>query len=703
MSVSARLLGTAAAVAFLLAVADCGAEQPDYNARIIVRMAAPPGQGADEDEALEETEASGASEETPDPWAAVRERALPARAAIAGESRILLAPSGRRLLSVRPTQVATGGRLFVYGKLAADLAGARPSIEVMLRKDSRWQRERVLRPGGEGVGRVGFTLVVPELEPGPVLAAMAARGTGSGALVSEPFEVPAGARLRLGFSLDEWDWRGLAPVTVSVVASVQSLDGAGGEEWEVMRRRLDAAGQSPRWFDEDIDLGSFTGERITLSFRTRVDSEAGLLAPQVVWSRPAVVYRDRSTSLPPSFAVIWADSLRAESLGCCGSERDTSPYMDRLFGDEGLVFDRMVAQSADTRASVMSFLASMHPSEHGVLSERQVLAREAITLAEAMSAAGYSTAAFSEGGELAAELGFDRGFDVYYEGPAIDPWLAGGRSEELLGRMLEWLQFHDGEPRLVFFHSYDIGWPYLPDPAHSALFDDDSLDRPSRIDRGALVRYEREIRGFDDSMRAFVARLDKVADPSRTLLVVSSAHGEEFGEHGALRHGGHLYDETVRVPLMLRGLGLRAGSRYRGTIGHIDLAPTILGLAGAAVPPSMVGTGIGKALASGLPFTVPERISEAHAAGSFAVSRDDHKVIVGRTAKGRLVAEAYDLTGDPEETSNLLAEPAPPEWAVKMRERLSSWATRVWEREGQRKEETEPSFVSRSKLDALER
>lgn len=699
-------------LSLLLVAVASQAGQAEYNARIVVRVAEPV--------VVAESESEPEFAPEPDPWAELSGRAMPPRATVAGESRILLQASRRRLLSVKPAQVATGGHLFVYAKLPGELVSVRPPVEVLLRQGSEWRRHRVLRPGEETVGSIGFTLVVPELEPGPILAALAVRSAGgeSAALVSEPFEVPPGARLRLGFGLDEWDWRGLAPVTVSVVASVQSFGGGGGEEWEVMRRRLDPAGQVPAWFDEDIDLDSFAGDRIALSFRSRVDVTAGLLAPQVVWSRPTVVYRDQTKGLPPSFALLLADSLRAESLGCCGSQRNTSPYLDKLFGKEGLVFDHALTQAADTRASTMSLFTATYPSAHGVLSPRRMLARGAFTLAEAMSEAGYATAAFCEGGELAAELGFDRGFDVYYQAPEVDPWNTEGRSAALLTRMLEWLERHAGEPRLAFFHSYDIGWPYLPDAAHVGLFGEKRLDRGSRTDHAALVRYEREVRGFDDTMRDFVGRLDKVTDPSRLLLVLSSAHGEEFGEHGALGHGSHLYDETVRVPLMLRGLGLRAGSRYRGTIGHIDLAPTILEFAGLAVAPSMAGTAVGRALRSGLPFTVPERISEAHGTRRlkddggrdqawrppwFAVAHNDHKVIVGRTSKGALVAEAYDLMADPDETSNLFTAPAVPAWAVEMRGRLEAWAKGVWESGPDAAPEVEPPFASRIKLEVLRR
>lgn len=734
MSVRTGLLAIAIAGTLVPGAPAVADQAPQFNSRIVVRLAVSPGQAAAEEAALSEAEPLGAIDEgtvvepiaepepitEPDPWAGLMTSPAPPRATIGGESRTLLAASERRLLTVRPTQVATGGRLFVYGKLPGELADQHPPIEVMLRRDSGWQRERVVRPAGEGAGPLGFTLVVVDIEPGPVLAAMSVRGKGAnGALISAPFEVPAGARLRLGFGLDEWDWSGLAPVTVSVVASVMTPDGSGGEEWEVMRRRLDPAGLEPGWFDEDIDLASLAGDRISLSFRTRVDPGAGLLAPQVVWSRPSVVHLDRDRSLPPSFAVVWADSLRARSLSCCGSERATSPYVDGLFGSQGLVFDHAIAQAADTRASTMSLFVSMYPSAHRVVSESAALSREAITLAEAMSSAGYATAAFVEGGELAAELGFGRGFDVYYEEPESDPWHTEGHSTALFGRMLEWLERHQGQPRFAFVHSYDIGWPYLPHPDHQKLFDDDRLDRPSSVDQGALVRYEREIRGFDDSMREFLPRFDAIADPTRTLLMLSSAHGEEFGEHGVLRHGSHLYEEIVHVPLMLRGLGLRPGSHYRGTVGHIDLAPTILGLAGLEVPPSMTGTAIGKALTSGLPFTVPERLSEAHAGrrlraaggsdGSwtppwFTLLRDDHKVILGRTSKGRVVAEAYDLLADPEESSDLLASPSPPGWTTAMLERLESHASAVWKSDaGPKIAKVRPSSANRSKLDALER
>jgi arylsulfatase A-like enzyme len=200
------------------------------------------------------------------------------------------------------------------------------------------------------------------------------------------------------------------------------------------------------------------------------------------------------------------------------------------------------------------------------------------------------------------------------------------------------------------------------------------------------LRYERELRYLDDVLADFVGKLDDASPPQRTLLVVTSGHGEEFLEHGAREHGTHLYDESIRVPLLLRGAGVRDERRYDEVVGLIDIAPTILDIAGFDAAAAMQGVSIAEEIRKGRELPTSPRISEAHsvsrklAAGedvgwkppAFAISDDSHKLIA-YVVEERRVFEVYDVESDPAERADLLQGSTAPPWALELRNALDRY------------------------------
>jgi arylsulfatase A-like enzyme len=222
------------------------------------------------------------------------------------------------------------------------------------------------------------------------------------------------------------------------------------------------------------------------------------------------------------------------------------------------------------------------------------------------------------------------------------------------------------------------------------MFMDAQLQSDSDIDEGSLVRYEREIRYIDDVLRRFVGELDGVSDPADTLLVLTSGHGQEFGEHGVSGHGTHLYRESVHVPLMMRGTGVRAAERYNGLVGLLDVFPTVVESLGLPIPASVQGKSIAGSLRAGLPYDVPPRFSEAFPQSfvtadgkkkswtprAYAVQDDGYKVVMYEPRGATRRFEAYDLTADPGEKRDLLAgaESLPP-WYAHLKDLLVNYPT----------------------------
>ncbi len=304
---------------------------------------------------------------------------------------------------------------------------------------------------------------------------------------------------------------------------------------------------------------------------------------------------------PPSVVLLVVDALRPDHLGCYGYGRPTGPEMDRLAA-RSVRFAEAVSVSSWTKPSVPSLLTSLYPTQYGVFEgssrdaegglESDVLGEEAVTLAELLSAAGYRAAAFVRNAHLQAAFGLAQGFETYQE---IET-----SGAELVERALEWL---DGARRkapsapFVYLHVLDAHWPYEPPPEAAAALGAAPGRRPGdyalreAIHRGIValgeeelqeivLRYDAEIRGVDRAVGRLVAGLDSRGLLEGSVLVLTSDHGEAFLEHGRLGHGGDLYEESLRVPLIVKLPGSRdAGRVVRTRVTTLDVMPTILEIA----------------------------------------------------------------------------------------------------------------------------
>lgn len=305
----------------------------------------------------------------------------------------------------------------------------------------------------------------------------------------------------------------------------------------------------------------------------------------------------------PSVVLLVVDALRPDHLGCYGYGRPTSPEMDRLAA-RSVRFAEAVSVSSWTKPAVPSLLTSLYPSQHGVWEgsgrnpegglESDVLGEEAVTLAEVLAGAGYRAAAFVRNAQLRAAFGFAQGFEAYRE--------LESSGAELVERALEWLDEVRREspsaPVFVYLHLLDTHWPYEPPPEAAAALGAAPGERPDdfalreAVNRGIValgteqlweivLRYDAEIRGVDRAVGRLAAGLEERGLFEGSVLVLTSDHGEAFLEHGRLGHGGDLYEESLRVPLLLKLPGSRgAGRVVQARVTTLDVMPTILELAG---------------------------------------------------------------------------------------------------------------------------
>ena len=366
------------------------------------------------------------------------------------------------------------------------------------------------------------------------------------------------------------------------------------------------------------------------------------------------------------------DTLRPDHLGCYGYPRPTSPNLD-AFRKDAILFTNAFANAPSTLASHAAILTSLLPPHHGgSIANDLSVSREVVTLGEAMQEAGYATASFNGGVQLDAAYGLDQGFDVYM---SVKPRDTGAESlvdeTDRFAHEVEqaraWIEKQQGRAFFLFLHTYEVHHPYTPEQRdleifrggyHGPLPDHITMDLLDEVNQGTRTleprdrqhivdTYDAEIHSADRAFGTLVAVLRKLGLYDSALVVVTSDHGEEFGEHGQMGWHAHtLYDELLRVPLLVKlPKGKRAGTTVEETVRGIDVSPTVLAALGRSLPPSFEGR---DALAL---WPQPAEAAEVWS------SRDTitpNAIFALRTPYWKLIGRRlYDLRHDPGEKSDV--------------------------------------------------
>jgi arylsulfatase A-like enzyme len=315
------------------------------------------------------------------------------------------------------------------------------------------------------------------------------------------------------------------------------------------------------------------------------------------------------------------DTLRPDHLGCYGYPSPTSPNID-AFRKDAVLFREAIAHAPSTLPSHASLLTSLIPHHHGAsIARGTALATGRLTLAEKFRQAGFATASFNGGGQLDATFGLDRGFDVYETPGGQGADLAHDRFVREVEAGLAWIGGIARRRFFLFLHSYEVHHPYTPDAEARArlperydgpLLPDISIALLQEVNAGRRVltpadrahivhAYDREIRSVDEAFGRLVAGLRAADLYEESLVVLTSDHGEEFGEHGVMGwHGHSLHDELLRVPLLIKfPRSWRGGRTMEAQVRGIDFAPTALTAAGVGVPPAFEGTELVQYVAGG--------------------------------------------------------------------------------------------------------
>jgi arylsulfatase A-like enzyme len=429
-------------------------------------------------------------------------------------------------------------------------------------------------------------------------------------------------------------------------------------------------------------------------------------------TRPKIAPDQSYTTKPVNVLFIIVDTLRADFLGCYGNSEISTPAIDRLAG-EGILFPNAFCQSNQTSPSHASIFCSRYVKSHGVWNNKMGVDDSLPLLTEYIRAYGYKTAAFTSVFFLDHEhCRIARGFS-HFAAPSHPE-----RNAEATNQLVfEWLEKNHTDPFFVWVHYFDPHTPYEPPPPFDSMYyrgdprdpDNHDFERiPSfsshlNIYRGItdLTYFEKmymgEVSYVDRSIGNLLRKLEDLQIDSRTLVIVTSDHGENLGEHSLFYNHQSLYDQVIRVPLIFSFPSKSfSGTVCDGIVQSIDILPTVCDYLEIPLPDSVQGFSLMPLIKGEAADLNAYAFSESRNGWAAAVQDLDWKLMM--PVKGTYYPnhrfELYSISDDPSESRNMYFENA--RLAKEYETRLKEWRKRdTFQPEG-----TPPS-VSLKDLDRL--
>lgn len=598
--------------------------------------------------------------------------------AITGVTGFVLVPAdapGAQRLTLRARAVADG-RLTVYldgetigfATLPTDGTYATVSVSVpaeRLRVGENTFQFRVPASGAvAGVGSAGLLIdwirldpapaeatEAPPVPPPPAPALLAPREGDEGALA-----IPDG--WSLGYAMELWPGarlRGTARGTGSIEV-VAHEDGAAPHA-------LGSVNASDVGAPIDVDLSSLSGHLVRLELVAH--GSVRLVSPRIVTLDGAPIAARPTIR---NVVVYLTDTLRADKLRPYrAASRVRTPALESWV-ERAAVALRGHTQENWTKPSVATLLSGLFPWEHHATTEEAVVPGAVDLLSERLGREGFQTGAFIANGFCSDRFGFRQGWGSFRN--YIREGLR-SQAEFVAHDVLAWLDARDAErPFFLYVHTIDPHVPYLPPSEMLALYDPDPYEgivdfhrdrellegvKSGRIDLNARDRahlealYDGEISYHDTHFGAIMEGLERRGLAGETMVVFTADHGEEFWDHGSVGHGHSVFEELVRVPLIVRVPGLTdRPMQLTEALGLVDVAPTIFETLGLPIPEDLSGRSFLDQLRGAVP-DAPLASVNGFMDGWRAIELGSLKLI-HRTDR---VVMLYDLGRDPGETSDV--------------------------------------------------
>lgn len=429
----------------------------------------------------------------------------------------------------------------------------------------------------------------------------------------------------------------------------------------------------------EVSVASLAGETCVLWIDVEADSDD--LSFEV--SEPRITEGRATVELPgeiksrlhdnderPDIVLITLDAARPHHFSCSGYERLTTPNIDRLAA-ESLVFTNAFALVPNTRRSVPTMITGLSFLNHQVIGSDSTLSEEATTIAEYLVEAGYRTACFTASPNNSRAVGTTQGYEEFFELWNEVPRTRSRNPHYLSARVLEWLNATDDtRPLHLQLHFVPPHLPYDPAPQFDLFSDplydgncDGSKETVLGIDKGRrsfdsadmeqlIALYDGNLRAADDAVGRVLSALRRRPRWKDTVVLVTSDHGEAFFEHRRMGHNSTVYDEMLRVPLILRVPGDADTHDFDldRLVTLADITPTVLAI--ASLQPRTLLDG----------FDLVDTARSRHTVdNSFFIARTAHetptrgirtrrfKITLANSGQGEL----YDLVEDPGEQRDL--------------------------------------------------
>lgn len=356
----------------------------------------------------------------------------------------------------------------------------------------------------------------------------------------------------------------------------------------------------------------------------------------------------------PSVFLFVIDTARADVFERCRDD-GVEGWFTALSRD-GLRFEQARTSSPWTRPAVASLFTGLAPWQHRVLGRRDVLGSDVETLAESFSAAGYATRAFATNPNVLPVWGFEQGFDSF-EDVGADAWRDVKPSAPMvLQRLRSAIESAGDRPMFYYVHLMDPHEPLGPVEAPETIIQscgkppvDESAGAYARWFRKSLwPRYIGELRTMGRALEATFAAMKEAGVYDDSIILVIADHGEEFADHGRLGHGKQMYEETLRIPAVLKLPRGRLGdTRVREPVGLEDFHRILLEEAGVG---SRAPEGDGLGLR---PDAAQVAILRIDGFDLTSITNDGWKLVLDHENG---TEELFELASDPHERKNRIAE-----------------------------------------------
>lgn len=363
----------------------------------------------------------------------------------------------------------------------------------------------------------------------------------------------------------------------------------------------------------------------------------------------------------PDLVLVLCDTFRADNLAAWGGPPDLAPALN-AFVERALHFRDARATAAWTLPSIGTLMSGVFPGMHGGTDIDRPVSLAVETLAEVLARSGYRTAAVTDAGFFSRTFRQDQGFQ-WFEEFAAGSWSL----TRTLERARAVQAADDGRPLFLVVHTYRVHGPMRLGPEEdprpwSQFLASQRARVEERKAQGEHVReialdlvdegrryYLDSVRDLDRKVGAWLAQLEDAGFYEHGVVLLTADHGNAYGEHEDIGHGGKLWDIKLAVPLALRGVGLAARAEH-GVVSLIDVAPTLAELARATPSPSWLG----RSLLAGVPRR-PAFAFSLDKNPELALFADGRKVLapdLAALAAGQ-PTHAFDLGADPGELTNL--------------------------------------------------